>query len=70
MDNVRFVSESDRQVEALIKDLEKKDGIEKGWIKNLSLIGTTDKFVFFYNRSKKEILVAPLNNVLLIKLDE
>jgi hypothetical protein len=63
----RFVSEPTRQAEVLVKDLEKKHGAEKGWIKNLALIGTTDKFAFFYNKSNKEIIIAPLNNVLLIK---
>jgi hypothetical protein len=62
----RFASEPNRNVTALIKNLE-NNGKDSGWIKNLTLIGTTDKFIFFIERSTNDVLIAPISNVVLVK---
>jgi len=62
----QFIAEPDRNVKVLIKDIE-KSGTQSGWIENLSLIGTTDKFVFFVNHSTNDVLISPVSNVVLIE---
>jgi len=64
-----FLSNPDRKVKATFKDMDKYES-NAGWVDNLVLIGTTDKYVFFFDESKREILTAPLSNVLLIRRAE
>lgn len=64
-----FLSDPERKVEATLRDMQ-NFGYNEGWIDNLSLIGTTDKFVFFFDNSKREILTAFHSNVLLIRRAE
>lgn len=61
-----FVSNQTRHFDIRLKDTEKY-GFEKGWIGNITLIGTTEKFVFFYDRSKQETLITLQNNILLMR---
>ena len=61
-----ILSNQNRKVKVIFKDIDKYDS-KTGWFDNLILIGTTGKFAFFFDESKKEIITAPLSTVLLIK---
>ncbi len=65
----KILSEPERKVSATFKDMHKY-GYKAGWIENLILIGTTDKYVFFFDELNRDIITAPLSNVLLIKRSE
>ena len=54
-------------VEVLLKDFDSSNE-QKGWIKDLILIGATEKYVFFdRKRSGEGVLIAPVSNIILIK---
>lgn len=38
-----------------------------GDITGLSMLGTTDKYTFFYSKETKKVLIIPINNLLLVK---
>jgi len=71
----QFIQNDARTVDVLFrvsKESENEKGIDKGWMKQLILVGTTDKYVFFYKKpnekqgSPGETFAAPLNNILMI----
>lgn len=41
--------------------------IPNGEVKNLSMLGTTDKFTFFYSKSENKVIIVPIANVLYIQ---
>jgi hypothetical protein len=65
----QFLSDPNRKVSAILKDLH-KNGYKTGLIENLILIGTTNKYIFFFDELNRDIITVPLSNVLLIRRSE
>ena len=65
-----FINENKRNVKVFIKDLE-TNGKKNEWIENLAFIGTTEKFLFFVNKSTAKVIISPVANVVQIEhIDE
>lgn len=61
-----YLIDPDRKIEVIFKDLEKY-GYKAEWIDGLVLIGTTNKYIFFFDESNKSVMAAPQSNILLIR---
>lgn len=62
----RLMAEPNRNVSALLRGLA-SNGKTNGWIEDLTLIGTTEKFVFFHEKSTNNVLISPVSNVIIIE---
>lgn len=63
------IHESSRNAKVLIKGFG-KTGERNEWIENLSLIGTTGKYLFFLDHSTRNVLISPVSNVILIEKEK
>ena len=61
-----FLSAPENNVQVKFRDGSKQN-TNDGWMDNLVLIGTTEKFVFLYDNPNKGALIAPLSNIVFIR---
>lgn len=61
-----YISDAKNHVEIKLR-VSSIHNIPKGEIKNLSMLGTTDKFTFFYSKSEKKVIIVPIANVLYVQ---
>jgi len=61
-----YVSDSKNHVEIKLR-VSSIHNLPNGEIKNLSMLGTTDKYTFFYSKSEKKVIIVPIANVLYVQ---
>ena len=61
-----YISDAKNHVEIKLR-VSSIHNLPNGEIKNLSMLGTTDKFTFFYSKSEKKVIIVPITNVLYVQ---
>lgn len=62
----KYISSDSNQVEVKLR-VAAIHNVPNGDVNNLALLGTTDKFVFFYSKPDKKVVIVPIGNVLFIQ---
>jgi hypothetical protein len=61
-----YISDAKNHVEIKLR-VSSVHNLPDGQINNLSMLGTTDKFTFFYSISEKKVIIVPIANVLYVQ---
>ncbi|HBC3537103.1 hypothetical protein P3656_15580 [Vibrio parahaemolyticus] len=62
----RYISNANNQVEVKLR-VAAIHNVPNGDVDNLALLGTTDKFIFFYSKSDEKVVIVPIANVLFVQ---